>query len=323
MKSKIKKGSKKYSANTTFLKILVLSLIILVVVLLFLSLKKEMKSGSAGLLPSGANSFSEKSEDDLSQYTIPSDVITALNKAESTGNPVLGIRADGPNYHIPILMYHYIEHVQDPGDTIRISLNVLPETLDAQIRTLVAAGYTFITPSDMADILDGIMPVPEKPIILSFDDGYRDFYTGAFPILKKYNVRSVAYIITGFLNRPNYLTDYQLQEIAQSGIVEIGAHTVNHYALAGVSDQVAKQEIENSRLQLEQKLGIPIVDFAYPYGSFNLRTVQLTKEAGYRTAVATIPGADVGNQSRFFVNRLRPGASTGQSLLNLIGSSKL
>ncbi len=259
-------------------------------------------------------------EDSLSMYQIPGDVLAALSESKSTGRPVMGIRSDGPTFHIPILMYHYIEHVQDKRDTKRTSLNTPPEVLDREIKTMVDAHYDFITASDLADILDGIKPPPAKPVMLTFDDGYRDFYTDAFPILKKYNVKSVNYVISGFLNRPNNLTDSQLQEIAKSGLVEIGAHTINHLALAGLSVDRARKEIEDSRIQLEQKLGISITAFAYPYGSFNLIAVGLVKQAGYRTAVSTIPGAQISNQVRFLTYRLRPGGRTGQSLLNLLGN---
>ena len=165
-------------------------------------------------------------EDALSQYTVPKDVLQAVDRAKSSGLPVLGIRADGPSYRIPVLMLHYVENVKDKGDTIRISLNDPPSLLESQIKTLVDAGYTFITPSDLADILDGIKLPPDKPIVLSFDDGHRDFYTDAFPILKKYNVKSVIYVITGFLGQPDFLTNDELKEISESGLVEIGAHTV-------------------------------------------------------------------------------------------------
>ncbi len=260
----------------------------------------------------------KKNEEQLSQFQIPPNVQQAIEKSQSTGNPVGGIRADGPTYQIPVLVYHYVEHVKDPKDTIRMSLNIFPETLDRQIQTLKQAGYTFINASDLANILDGIESLPAKPVMLTFDDGYGDFYTGAFPVLEKENVKSVAYIVPGFLNKPNYLTDVQLKEIAKSGLVEIGAHTMHHLALAGLAPKIAKEEIDNSRTQLELKLDIPVTAFAYPYGSFDLETIKLVKQAGFRTAVSTVPGTQVANLSRFFIHRLHPGAASGQGLLSLV-----
>ncbi len=260
----------------------------------------------------------DMSEDDLSMYEVPKDVLAVINQARAEDRPVLGIRTDGPTFHIPILMYHYVEHVKDTGDKIRISLNTVPEVLDGQIQTLIKAGYNFITASDLADILDGIKNPPSKPVMLTFDDGYRDFYTDAFPIIKKYKVRAVNYVISGFMNKPNNLTVDQLKEIAKSGLVEIGVHTVNHLALKGISATQLAKEVGYSKVQLEELLQFPVTAFAYPYGSFDINAIQAVKQAGFRTAVSTIAGTSVNNSVRFLAYRLRPGGRTGQSLLNLI-----
>lgn len=259
----------------------------------------------------------EKNEDELSMYQMSDDVRDALNNAKSSDTTILGAHK-GPTFHIPILMYHYVEYIQDKNDKMRISLNTLPETLESEIKTLISAGYNFITPSDLADILDGIKEPPKKAVILSFDDGYRDFYTYAFPILKKNNVKAVEYIVSGFLNNANYMTKTQLQEIYKSGLVEIGVHTIHHLALKGVRSDLAKKEIEKSKLDLEEQIGFPITTFAYPYGSFDLNALKLVREAGFRTALSTLPGSSVSDQERYFVYRIHPGGRTGQALLNVL-----
>ncbi len=267
--------------------------------------------------PKNAADFSEQKEDEQSMYKIPPDVLAALDEAKNSGKPVLGIRADGPIYHIPILMYHYVEYVADQNDKLRIALNTPPEVLDSEIKTLKDGGYSFINASELADILDGIKEAPPKPIMLTFDDSYSDFYTYAFPILKKYNAKAVQYVISGWLGHRDHLSEEQVKEIAQSGLVEIGAHTVHHLALAGLGE-TAKEEITKSKLQLEQILNTPVTALAYPYGSFDINAIQFAKQAGFRTAVSTIPGSETGNQSRYFAFRLRPGGSTGQALIDLV-----
>ncbi len=264
------------------------------------------------------NSKGEINEDALSVYSVPKDVLNAVTQAKSSGLPVLGIRADGPSYKIPVLMYHYVEYVQDRGDTIRISLNTPPSILDAQIKTLKDAGYVFLNASDVADILDGIVQAPDKSIVLTFDDGYRDFYTDVFPILAKYNVKAVEYVISGFIGEPNYLTKTQLLELTGSNLVEIGAHTIHHLALAGQNEATLTKEINDSKIQLEQILGVNVTSFAYPYGSFDLPAIQVAKKAGFRTAFSTVPGTEVGNYDRLFINRIRPGGATGSVLLKMI-----
>jgi peptidoglycan/xylan/chitin deacetylase (PgdA/CDA1 family) len=219
---------------------------------------------------------------------------------------------------IPVLMYHYIEYVQDKGDKLRQSLDVNPDIFNKQLETLQDAGYTFLFMSDVADIMDGKAPMPEKPIVLTFDDGYRDFYTGALPIIKKHNVKTTAYIVPGFINGTNSMFNYQVIEATQSGLVEIGAHTVHHLYLKGQPLKNATKEIQNSKTMLENMYHVPVTTFAYPYGAFDQQAVDIVKQTGFRTAVSTIPGIEVSNTNKFLIFRLRPGVKIGQQLLELL-----
>lgn len=224
---------------------------------------------------------------------------------------------------VPILLYHYVEYVKDQGDTIRKSLNIMPHIFDEEIKTLKTAGYEFITTKDLADALDNKINLSSKSVVLTFDDGYRDFYTDVFPILKKYQVKAIVYVVPNFLDKPNNLTSSQLEEIVKSGLVEIGAHTMNHSYLTKIPLDQAKYEVEGSKRYLEKKLGVPIVSFAYPYGAFDNTTISVVKEAGFRSAVTTISGEFVLDVNRFFLYRVRPGGKTGQELLSLLQSTKL
>lgn len=231
--------------------------------------------------------------------TLPPDVKKVLSAASSSAT-----------FKIPVLMYHYIEYVADKGDTIRQSLNITPYTFEEQIKTFKDNGYTFLTAGEVGDIIDGKKRLPKNPVVITFDDGYRDFYTDAFPILRKYQAKATAYIIPNFLNRPNYMFSSQVEEIIKSGLVEIGAHTLNHVYLKGMTDQRAYDEIAGSKLELEKKFGISVVSFAYPYGAFNQETEKLVKEAGFKTAVSTILGTTLSKQNRYFIYRIRPGYRT-------------
>lgn len=219
---------------------------------------------------------------------------------------------------LPILMYHYVEIVADKRDTMRKSLDILPTVFDAQIKTLQNAGYTFLTASQIPDILDGKLALPQKPIVLTFDDGYRDFYTDAYPVLKKYHVPATAYVVPGFLDKPNYLFKTQLDEINRDGLVEIAAHTVHHAYLKGMNLEKAKKEIVDSKNELEAEIGKPVVSFAYPYGAFDLKIADLVKQAGFTNAVSTLPGVELDGKNTFFLFRLRPGNRTGKTLLTYL-----
>ncbi len=215
-------------------------------------------------------------------------------------------------------MYHYVEHVTDLNDTLRQKLAITPEVLDSQLKTMQQAGYTFMYMSDLADVLDGKKDLPPKPIVLTFDDGYLDFYTGAFPVLKKYHVKSTEYVVSDFIGKPNYMLLPQLKEVQQSGIVEIGAHTKHHIDLRSGDEKRDTNEIAGSKVALEKLFGIPVLTFAYPSGFFNDRVIQIVKDAGFTTGVSTMPGTEATADNRFILFRLRAGARTGNSLLQFL-----
>lgn len=246
---------------------------------------------------------------DVEVTQIPQDVRKVL-AAQST-KPEITVR-------VPILLYHYVEYVQDKKDTLRQSLNVTPDILTAQIETLKVDGYSFITMSDVASALSGKTKLPEKPIVLTFDDGYMDFYTDVFPILKKEQVKAVEYVIADFLNRPNFMFTFQLQEIAKNPLVEIGAHTMDHLWLKGMGKNQAEFQIAKSRTEIQSIINLPVNSFAYPYGAFDLQAIDLTKSAGFSNAVSTIPGIEHTQNTEFFMYRLRPGYRTGQELLTYL-----
>lgn len=219
---------------------------------------------------------------------------------------------------VPILMYHYVENVLDKGDTIRQSLNIIPSIFEAQVKTLQDNGYTFLTAKELADILDQKREAPQKPAVLTFDDGHWDLHTDVLPILQKYHIRATAYIAPGLLGGSDYLTTEQLKIVAASGAVEIAAHTVNHVWLKGKSLEVVRKEVKDSKDMLEQLIKKPVVSFAYPFGAFDDQVVQVVKEAGFLTAMSTAPGIEQSKTNKYFLYRIRPGRRTGQDLTSYL-----
>ncbi|MCX2726497.1 polysaccharide deacetylase family protein [Thermomicrobium sp. 4228-Ro] len=134
------------------------------------------------------------------------------------------------------------------------------------------------------------MPAPPKPIVLTIDDGYRDFYENAWPILRSYHFHATVFVITGFLDTPRYLTWDMVRELDRSGLVEIGGHTVHHVDLTQASAESLVQELTDCQRALSEALGHPVVSFAYPAGKFDSRVEAATAHAGYRIAVTTQPG---------------------------------
>ena len=262
---------------------------------------------------------------ELQEQTIPPDVQEKIDQekralAQKPSN-VLGSQSPVA-VRVPILIYHYIEYIQDKNDKTRMALNTTPYTLEEEVKTLANAGYTFMTNNELVAVLRGKAKLPKKPILLTFDDSYRDFYIDAYPILKKYHAKATQFVISGFLGYKNHLDINQLQEIARDGLVEIGDHTVHHVGLKGMPLQKVTDEILESKVAIEQIIHKPVVSFAYPFGAFDQPTLEVVKNSGFFSAMSTIPGVQQKQENNYFLSRLRPGGRTGQVLLTWLDNQK-
>lgn len=220
--------------------------------------------------------------------------------------------------HLPIIMYHYVEYVKDAGDFIRKSLDIVPHAFENQLKTIDDNCYETYFVRDIPDILDGKKPHNEKSVILTFDDGYEDFYTDVLPLLKKYHIKATLYVVYNFIDRKGFLSKKELNEIVGSGLVEIGSHTLNHRYLKNLSADTQRSEIFESKTKLEKLLKIPVNTFAYPYGAFDDRTVELVKEASYSAAVSVIRGVTQSIDNQFILYRIRAGGTTGDNMIKLL-----
>lgn len=223
---------------------------------------------------------------------------------------------------VPILMYHYVEYVKDKHDTYRMKLDIVPAIFEEQIKTLSNEGYTFLSMKDLADGIDGKKALPKKPVVITLDDGHWDVYTDILPILQKYKAKATAYVISGFIDGSDFLSLSQLEDVAKSGYIEVGAHTVHHVSLKGKLQPIVAMEILKSKQMLEQMIHMPVVSFAYPNGAFDEQAVEAVRAAGFRTAVSTIPGVTASSDRRYFLYRLRPGNRTGVELAAFLSTVK-
>ena len=205
---------------------------------------------------------------------------------------------------VPILMYHYIRINPDPSDALGADLSVTPDSFQQEMDWLQANGYHPVDFDDLRAYFLGVSPLPARPVILTFDDGYRDLYTTAFPILRAHNFKAVAYLVSGFLGFSNNVTREQVQEMAQNGI-QIGAHTLSHIDLTKASNDELTRQLVDSKADLETLIGHPVVDFCYPAGRFDGRVVAAVKAAGYQTATTTQPGTQHSVADRYTWSRIR------------------
>ncbi len=206
---------------------------------------------------------------------------------------------------IPILMYHYIRTVTNPYDHLGIGLSVTPEHFEEQMSYLVSQGYTTVTLDDLVAHWKTGAPLPNNPIILTFDDGYGDLYTAALPVLQKYNLKATAYITTDHIDTPNYLTGTQLHELTNSPLITIAAHTMTHPDLRNISPGKLHHEIVGSKSWLEGFTGRPVLHFAYPAGRYNEYTMREVRRAGFETATTTDGGTYHASRDRFATTRTR------------------
>ena len=185
---------------------------------------------------------------------------------------------------VPILSYHQV------NDIDKNQLTVTVEDFDAEMKYLVDSGYTFITPEELINAWDSDSDenaLPEKPVIITFDDGYVDMYKNVFPILQKYNVKVTLFAITDYLNLyPNYLTWTQARELQSSGLVDIESHTLSHYNLTEkhISSYDIRNQLWGSKQAIEWYLKKPADFVAYPGGLYTQEVEDLTQDVGYRAA---------------------------------------
>lgn len=246
---------------------------------------------------------------------------TMVRKLPEAIKKQLKIASPSATFRVPILMYHYVENIQNPNDKLRVELNIPPAVFEQQVITLKNAGYTFMTAKELGEVMDGKMTMPQKPILLTFDDGHWDFATDVLPILEKYHVKATSYVISGFIGGSDFMTPQELEEVIKSGLVDVGAHTVHHISLAGEPLATVKYEVDQSKTTLEQQYHLKVVSFAYPNGSFDEQAIQVVKADGFSTAVSTVPGIEQNQANRFFMYRLRPGYRTGQTLLTWLNQN--
>jgi peptidoglycan/xylan/chitin deacetylase (PgdA/CDA1 family) len=206
--------------------------------------------------------------------------------------------------HVPILEYHYIRVNPNPRDRLGFNLSVTPANFQAQMDWLTAHGYHAIDLAALRAYFAGQVDLPAKPVVLTFDDGYRDLYSTAWPILRAHGFTAVSYVVPGFLAGKGYMTPDQVSQLGRAGI-EIGSHTVHHVDLTKADPAALRIELEASKGYLEQLLGRPVLDFCYPSGRFNQTVEAAVEAAGYQSATTELPGTALSWANRLAWTRVR------------------
>lgn len=188
---------------------------------------------------------------------------------------------------VPILTYHYIANNPNPKDRQRDALSVSPDKFESQMQYLSQNGYTPITLDNLYGIFNHLSSAPARPVVLTFDDGYQDFYTIAFPILRRFNFHAVSFIPTGLIGGSYYMNWDQIKEIASTGLVHFEGHSVTHANLASLNINALLKQLTDSKNMLESQTGYHVNFVAYPYGVSNASIQAAARKAGYVGGLGT------------------------------------
>ena len=213
---------------------------------------------------------------------------------------------------VPILMYHRINVVTSSTPAHSRGLTVHPADFARQMRWLKRNGYRTITQRELFEALFCGRRLGKRPIMLTFDDGYRDVFFNASPVLKRLGMKATAYVVTGRISGKDisFLTWNLLRALERRGI-EIASHTIAHHDMTSLSDSALLEDLRSSRRVLERRLGHPAPWLAYPFGSFDARVEAMSRRAGYVLATTTQHGAVHSARRPLALPRLRVLDSTG------------
>lgn len=223
------------------------------------------------------------------------------------------------SYSYPrVLMYHMISKHLPKNKSKFNRLRVKPNEFEKQLNWLSKNGFQSFTLSELIDLEE----VPEKSVVITFDDGYEDNFSKAFPLLKKYGFKATIYIVlnrfeqnwatdkdlnqsSNELNSERMLSNEQIKEMIDSGLIEIGSHTLDHINLPKLSNEEKIRQIKESKEKIEEIFNITCNSFAYPFGFFDKDSVKIVEEISYSNATTTVNGVfDKTKYSNFEIPRI-------------------
>ena len=193
---------------------------------------------------------------------------------------------------LPVLMYHHVKPLEVGATEGQLTWAVSPEALAAQIAYLLAEGWQTISPGELADYFEAGEPLPAKPLLITFDDGYKEVYERAYPLFAPTALRPTLFIITQDTERgyPAMMDWTQLQELVAAGF-HIGSHSSDHADLRKKDAATLTYQIGDSQALLEKRLGVRVDAFCYPYGSaaWEGAVLEMLRNYGYRTGYTLNP----------------------------------
>lgn len=219
----------------------------------------------------------------------------------------------GPCVALPVLMYHHIQTEASAKAKNQAGLSVYTPIFSEQMQYLQDHGYVTVGPAELLAFFNESKAIPGKAVMLTFDDGYADNFSDAFPILKEKKFKATFFLPTGLMDNPDYLTWNQVMEMQNSGLINLANHTWSHKNMQ--SDiNTDMREMQTADEQLSGRgLNNPKV-FAYPYGIKNNNALANLNTLGYTLAFSTTPGRVLCEKQRLTLPRIRMSNRTMASL---------
>ena len=266
--------------------------------------------------------FSPSKQSSAGNQTVQSTSKPDSTSTNEEASKIKWVKQDEP-VKIPILMYHAI-HVMDPSEAANAGLIVDPTTFESHLQALKEAGYYTLTPEEAYKALtENVLPENKKVVWLTFDDSLKDFYTNAFPLLQKYQMKATNNVITGFVQagREDMLTLDEIKEMKEKGM-SFEDHTVNHPDLSTATADQQTLELRDSKAFLDDNLPQTTTTVAYPSGRYSDATLQIAEGLGYKMGLTTNNGLASLSNGLLSLNRVRVNpTTTAEDLLNEIATN--
>ena len=234
---------------------------------------------------------------------------------------LFGIRMLLDAAYVPvIMMYHSVEG-ENPGiEGYYDKLNVLPSVFRDQMRFLSEHNYKVIPLESFINKIKKGERIPAKTVAITFDDGLRNNFLVAYPVLKEYNFPAPFFIAPGLIGRKNFITWDDLR-VTREDVISIGSHTVSHMWLPDKERSEIKNELVESRIMLEKNTGRKVLTLSYPLGGFSEEVKEIAREVGYIGACATNPGRGHRNDDPYALKRIRISMSSKNVFVFLVETS--
>ena len=284
--AKHSKNKKRKTIQTDFFSISIIILTIMLFLLLVVIYFKDKSENSPILSTSTLNNTKE------------TDTVSAEQKEQKEENRFEGLTMTNENVGVPVLYYHSV----DPSEANEVIIS--PEKLKEQLTFIKNSGYTTLTISELNNYILNNTPIPEKSIVITFDDGYADNYINAFPILKELDIKATIFVISNFTDKDGYyMTSQQIKEMSDYGI-DIQSHTASHPYLSQLTYEEQLNELKTSKEKLESITGKPVISVAYPFGDYDDNTIVASEEAGYSLSFNTNKGLADRDDNPLNLNRI-------------------